>query len=75
MIIKTAEVSARGERFRGVVTLTLVEVRDGWTYRVEGMRDECFTLTWRAKTPEGASRKLQDVYPPEVWQLSVREAG
>lgn len=75
MIIKTAEVSARGERYQGIVTLTLMHDPDGWTYRVKEVRGEAFTLTWRAKTPEGASRKLQDVYPPEVWKLSVKETG
>lgn len=75
MIIKTAEISARGEQFRGVVTLTLVREPDGWTYRVEQVRGEPFTLTWRAKTPEGATRKLQDVYRSDVWRLSIQETG
>jgi hypothetical protein len=75
LIIKRADVSARGERYSGVVTLTLVEEPDGWTYNVDGMPDERFLLTWRAKTPEGASRKLQDVYDPKDWQLTVTENG
>lgn len=75
MIIKQAEVSARGERFRGVVTLTLTQEADGWTYRVDEMRDERFTLTWRAKTPEGASRKLQDLYSADVWEIAIKETG
>ena len=75
MIIKTAEVSARGERRCGIVTLALTEEPDGWTYRVEDMRDEHFTLTWRAKSPESATRKLQDVYRADVWHLTVKETG
>ena len=75
MIIKTAEVSARGERYRGTVTLTLIRERDGWTYRVEEIHDGPFTLTWRAKTPEAASRKLEDVYAADVWHLAVKETG
>ena len=73
MVIKIAEVSARGERCQGIVTLTLSKEADGWTYRVEGMQDEHFTMTWRARTPEGASRKLQDVYDPAVWDMTVKE--
>ena len=75
MIIERADVSARGERYSGVVTLTLVKEPDGWTYNVDGMPDERFLLTWRANTPEGASRKLQDVYDPKDWQLTVTETG
>lgn len=75
MIIKAAEVSARGERYSGKVRLTLTREPDGWTYRVEEMRDENFTLTWRARTPEGATRKLQDVYDSDVWNLAVTETG
>lgn len=75
MIIKTAEVSARGERYRGKVTLTLTREQDGWTYRVEEVDDAHFTLTWRARTPEGATRKLKDVYAADVWDLAVKETG
>jgi hypothetical protein len=74
VIIKVAEVSVRGERYQGVVTLTLSKETDGWTYRVDGMQDERFTLTWRARSPEGASRKLQDAYDPEIWNLTIRQA-
>lgn len=74
VIIKVAEVSARGERHSGVVRLTLTEEPDGWTYGVDGMREDRFLLLWRTKTPEGASRKLQDVYDPKSWQLTVKEA-
>ena len=74
LIIKVAEVSARGERYNGVVRLTLTEEPDGWTYDVDGMRGDRFLLIWRTKTPEGASRKLKDVYDPKSWQLMVKEA-
>jgi len=73
VIIKVAEVSARGERYQGVVTLTLSNEPDGWTYRVDGMQDDQFTLSWRARSPEGASRKLQDVYDPAIWELIIRQ--
>lgn len=73
MIIRKAEVKARGKRSRGVVSLTLSEEPDGWTYRVDGMQDDRFALTWRARSPEGASRKLRDVYDPQVWDLAVTE--
>ena len=73
VIIKRAEVSALGERYSGIVTLTLTEEPDGWTYSVDGMREEGFTLTWRARSPEGASRKLEDVYDPQDWQLTIKE--
>jgi len=73
LIIKVAEVSARGERYNGVVRLTLTEEPDGWTYDVDGMRGDRFLLIWRTKTPEGASRKLKDVYDPKSWQLTVKE--
>jgi len=74
VIIKVAEVSASGERCQGVVTLTLSREPDGWTYRVDGMQDEWFTLPWRARSPEGATRKLKDVYDPAVWDMTVRQA-
>jgi hypothetical protein len=75
VIIKRAEVSARGARYHGVVTLILTQEADGWTYRVDDMQDERFTLTWRARTPEGASRKLQDVYDPKTWDMTIKETG
>ena len=75
MVIKMAEVRTRGEQDRGVVSLTLTEERDGWTYRVDGMQDHHFTLTWRSKTREGASRKLRDAYDPKIWDLTVKETG
>ena len=75
MIIKIAEVSARGVQYHGIVTLILTKEPDGWTYRVDDMQDDRFTLSWRARTPEGASRKLQDVYEPKTWELTIRETG
>jgi hypothetical protein len=75
LIIKTAEVSARGNQYSGIVTLKLTQAPDGWTYRVAEVRDKGFTLTWRAKTPQGASRKLQDVYASDAWNFSVKETG
>ena len=75
MVIKTVEVSARGAHSHGVVTLNLTQTPAGWTYRVDGMQDEAFTLTWHARSPEGASRKLQDVYDPTIWKLTITETG
>jgi hypothetical protein len=72
-VIKTAEVSALGKNYSGTVQLRLTKEFDGWTYRVEGMTEDDFTLTWRARSPEGASRKLQDVYDPQTWQLTIKE--
>ena len=74
-IIKTAEVSTRGGHDRGIVTLSLTKEGDGWTYLVDGMRDHRFTLSWRSKTREGASRKLRDAYDPKIWQLTVKETA
>ena len=74
VIIKQAEVSARGEKYSGIVTLTLIQETDGWTYRVDGMSDDRFTLTWRARSPEGATRKFQDAYDPKVWRITVKES-
>lgn len=71
MIIHKSEVSVRGERYSGVVCLTLVEKKDGWTYAVDKMEDEDFTLTWRTKTPEKASVKLQDLYSASVWEFKI----
>ena len=74
VIIKVADVSALGERYSGVVRLTLTQETDGWTYSVDGMRDDRFLLAWRAKSPEGATRKLQDVYDPNDWKLTIQES-
>lgn len=74
VIIKVADVSARGERYSGVVRLILTKEMDGWTYLVDGMRDDRFLLAWRAKSPEGATRKLKDVYAPNDWKLTIQES-
>ncbi len=71
MIIHKAEASVRGERYSGVVGLTLVKEKDGWTYTVDKMQDENFTLTWRTKTPEKATSKLQDLYSSSVWKFKI----
>jgi len=71
MIIQKAEASARGERYSGVVCLTLVKEKDGWTYAVDKMRDGDFTLTWRTKTPEKAAAKLQDLYDSSAWDFKI----
>ena len=71
MIIRKAQVSARGSRQRGVVQLDLVQTPEGWTYRVDGMTTGPFEMTWRARTPEKATRKLQDVYSDARWHLEI----
>ena len=71
MIIHKAEASVKGERYSGVVCLTLIEKKDGWTYVIDKMEDEDFTLTWRTKTPEKATVKLQDLYSADVWDFKI----
>ncbi len=73
MIIRRAEVSVRGSRYRGVVQLDLVQTPEGWTYRVDGMTSGSLELTWHARTPEKASRKLQDIYSDQEWHLKIIE--
>ncbi|MDJ0721548.1 MAG: hypothetical protein QNJ04_07950 [Desulfobacterales bacterium] len=73
MIIRKAEVSARGSRYSGVVQLELVQRPEGWTYRVDGMTTGVFELTWHAATPEKATRKLRDVYSEAHWELKIIE--
>ena len=73
MIIRRAKVSARGKQYSGIVHLDLVETPGGWTYRVDGMSTGILHLTWRAPTPEKASRKLQDVYSDRCWHLQIIE--
>lgn len=73
MIIRKAQVSARGEQYRGVVNLELVETSAGWTYRVDGMTTGALNLTWQAPTPEQASGKLQDAYSDRHWNLKIIE--
>ncbi len=73
MIIRKAQVSPRGRRASGVVQLDLVETPQGWTYRIDGMTTGPLELTWHARTPEKASRKLQDVYSEHQWHLKIIE--
>ena len=73
MIIRKAQVSASGPRYRGIVQLDLVETPEGWTYRIDGMTTGSLTMTWHARTPEKASRKLQDVYSDASWSLKIIE--
>ncbi len=73
MIIRKAQVSASGQRYSGIVRLDLVETPQGWTYRIDGMSTGSLTMTWHARTPEKASRKLQDVYSDPCWTLKIIE--
>lgn len=73
MIIRKAQVRARGPHYSGVVDLELVEAPAGWTYRVDGMTTGALNLTWHARSPEKASRKLQDVYDDQHWHLKIIE--
>ena len=73
MIIRKAQVSACGPRYSGVVQLDLIETPQGWTYRIDGMTTGPLTMTWHARTPEKASRKLQDVYSDQCWTLEIIE--
>ena len=70
-IIDKVEVSAKGEKYSGIVSLILVQKEDGWTYEVEDMTHENLPLTWRAKTPEKASRKLRDIYSNKIWNFKI----
>ena len=71
MIINKVEVSAKGKNHSGIVSLSIVKKEDGWTYKVGGMSDDDFLLTWRAKTPEKASSKLRDIYKDEMWDFKI----
>ena len=73
MVIRKAEVSARGRRYSGVVQLELVQTPEGWTYRVDGLTHGALELTWHATTPEKAARKLRDVYSDAHWQMKIIE--
>lgn len=73
MIINKVEVSATGENYSGIVLLTLVQKDDGWTYEVDNMTDGGFALTWRAKTAEQASRKVQNIYRDKTWNFKIKE--
>lgn len=73
MTINKVEVSAKGKNYSGIVSLTLVQKDDGWTYEVDNMTGSNFALTWRAKTPEKASNKLRDIYKDEIWDFKIVE--
>ena len=71
IIINKVEVSTKGKKNGGIVSLILVEKKDGWTYEVENMTHENLPLTWRAKSPEKASSKLKDIYRDKVWDFNI----
>ncbi len=71
IIINKVEVSTKGEKTSGIVSLILVEKKDGWTYEVENMTHENLPLTWRAKSPEKASSKLKDIYRDKIWDFKI----
>jgi len=73
IIIHKAEVSTKGEKYSGIVSLILVQKEDGWTYEVENMSQENLSLTWRTKSPEKASSKLRDIYKDKVWDFKILE--
>ncbi len=73
MIINKVDVSTKGKNYSGIVSLTLVQKDDGWTYKVGGMTSDDLLLTWRAKTPEKASSKLRDIYKDEIWDFKIIE--
>jgi hypothetical protein len=70
-IIHKARVRTAADPTRDGVTLDLVRTPEGWTYAVAETRGEPLPLTWRAKTPESATRKLQDIYDPRHWHMEV----
>lgn len=73
MIIRRAQVSARGQQHSGRVNLELVETPEGWTYRIGGITTGELNFTWHAPTPERASRKLRDAYRDRRWKLQIVE--
>jgi hypothetical protein len=73
IIIHKAEVSTKGEKYSGIVSLILVQKEDGWTYEVENMSQENLPLTWRTESPEKASSKLRDIYKDKVWDFKIVE--
>jgi len=75
IIIHKTEVSTKGEKYSGIVSLILVQKEDGWTYEVENMTQENLPLTWRSKSPEKASSssKLRDIYKDKVWDFKILE--
>ncbi len=73
IIIHKAEVSTKGKKYSGIVSLILVQKEDGWTYEVEDMTHENLPLIWRAKSPEKASSKLRGIYRDKVWDFKIVE--
>lgn len=73
MVINKVEVSAKGENYSGIVLLTLVQKDDGWTYEVDNMTGGGFALSWRMKTAEQASRKVQNIYRDKIWSFKIKE--
>ena len=71
IIINKVEVSTKGKKNSGIVSLILVEKKDGWTYEVENMTHENLPLTWRTKSPEKASSKLKDIYRDKIWDFKI----
>jgi len=73
IIIHKAEVSTKGEKYSGIVSLILVQKENGWTYEVEDMAHGNLPLLWRTKSPEKASSKLRDIYKDKVWNFKIVE--
>lgn len=71
IIINKAEVSTTGEKYKGIVSLILVQKEDGWTYEVENMSHGNLPLIWRTKSPEKASQKLRDTYKDKAWHFNI----
>lgn len=71
MIIKKAEVRTKGDAYSGVVTLTLVNGDDGWTYEIDGMTGDNITFTWTAESPEKATVRLQALYEEDIWDFRI----
>lgn len=73
IIIHKAEVSTKGEKYSGIVSLMLVQKENGWTYEVENMKHGNLSLIWRTKSPEKASEKLRDIYKDKIWDFKIVE--
>ena len=72
-IIRKVEVTTNKKNFEGTVSLVLVQKENGWTYEVEDMSHGNLPLTWRTRTPEQASKKLEDIYSNKIWNLKIIE--
>lgn len=73
IIIHKAEVSTKGEKYSGIVSLILIQKEDGWTYEVEDMSHGNLPLIWRTKSAEKASSKLRGIYREKVWDFKIVE--